>query len=106
MITCLDPRTDPSAFLELQLGDAMLIRNAGGRVSPDVLKDLAYIGYLARTIVPGGAQFEVAVIRRQSRLVGATVSQPDRREAGGLIEAENDRPSARSIRERAEGRGD
>ena len=62
VITCLDPRTDPSAFLELQLGDAMVIRNAGGRVSPDVLKDLAYIGYLARTIIPGGAQFEVAVI--------------------------------------------
>jgi carbonic anhydrase len=28
VITCLDPRTDPSAFLELELGDAMVIRNA------------------------------------------------------------------------------
>jgi carbonic anhydrase len=62
VITCLDPRTDPSAFLELQLGDAMVVRNAGGRVSPDVLRDLAYIGYLSKTIVPGGPQFEVAVI--------------------------------------------
>jgi len=42
----LDPRTDPSAFLELKLGDAMVIRNAGGRVSPDVLKELALVGYL------------------------------------------------------------
>ena len=33
VITCLDPRTDPSAFLDLGLGDAMVIRNAGGRVS-------------------------------------------------------------------------
>ena len=41
VITCLDPRTDPSAFLELDLGDAMVVRNAGGRVSADVLKDLA-----------------------------------------------------------------
>jgi carbonic anhydrase len=62
VITCLDPRTDPSAFLGLELGDAMVIRNAGGRVSPDVLKDLAYIGYLSRTIVPGGPRFEVAVV--------------------------------------------
>ena len=31
VITCLDPRTDPSAFLEL--GDAMLIRNVASRVS-------------------------------------------------------------------------
>jgi carbonic anhydrase len=62
VITCLDPRTDPSAFLELELGDAMVIRNAGGRVSPDVLKDLAYICYLSDTLVPGGLRFEVAVV--------------------------------------------
>lgn len=62
VITCLDPRTDPSAFLELGLGDAMVIRNAGGRVSPDVLTDLAYIGYLSARVNPAGARFEVAVI--------------------------------------------
>src|ERR1700694_1940431 len=62
VITCLDPRTDPSAFLELELGDAMVIRNAGGRVSPDVLNDLAYIGYLSNVVNPGGARFEVAVV--------------------------------------------
>ena len=62
VITCLDPRTDPSAFLGLELGDAMVVRNAGGRVSADVLKDLAYVGYLTRTVVPGGPRFEVAVM--------------------------------------------
>src|SRR5260221_4501683 len=62
VITCLDPRTDPSAFLGLEVGDAMVIRNAGGRVSPGVLEDLAYIGYLSRTLVPGGPRFEVAVV--------------------------------------------
>jgi carbonic anhydrase len=63
VITCLDPRTDPSALLELALGDAMVIRNAGGRVSPDVLADLAYIGYLSKTALnPEGARFEVAVL--------------------------------------------
>jgi carbonic anhydrase len=63
VITCLDPRTDPAAFLELDLGDAMVIRNAGGRVSRDVLIDLAYIGYLSDTSVnPNGPRFEVAVV--------------------------------------------
>jgi carbonic anhydrase len=62
VITCLDPRTDPSAFLELELGDAMVIRNAGGRVSPDVLNDLAYIGYLSNVVSPEGPRFEVAVV--------------------------------------------
>ena len=55
VITCLDPRTDPSAFLELRLGDAIVVRNAGGRVSPDVLTDLAYIGYLSAKVNPAGA---------------------------------------------------
>ena len=59
VITCLDPRTDPSAFLELGLGDAIVVRNVGGRVSPDVLTDLAYIGYLSARVNPAGAGFEV-----------------------------------------------
>src|SRR5258708_249696 len=62
VITWLDTRTDPSAFLGLEVGEAMVIRNAGGRVSPGVLEDLAYIGYLSRTLVPGGPRFEVAVV--------------------------------------------
>jgi carbonic anhydrase len=42
----------------------MVIRNAGGRVSPDVLTDLAYIGYLSAKMVSrgDGPRFEVAVI--------------------------------------------
>ena len=40
VITCLDPRTDPSAFLGLELGDAMVIRNAGGRASDDAIRSL------------------------------------------------------------------
>src|SRR5579863_8349146 len=62
VITCLDPRTDPAAFLELELGDVIVVRNAGGRVTPEVLKDLAYICYLSNTLVPGGPRFEVAVV--------------------------------------------
>jgi carbonic anhydrase len=63
VITCLDPRTDPSAFLGLELGDAMVIRNAGGRVTPDVLRELALIGYLTEAVFKiEGPLFEVAVI--------------------------------------------
>ena len=32
VITFPDPRTDPSPFLDLDLGDAMEVPNAGGRV--------------------------------------------------------------------------
>jgi carbonic anhydrase len=63
VITCLDPRVDPAVFLQLGLGDAVVIRNAGGRVTPEVLTDLAYIGYLSTNMLGvDGPLFEVAVI--------------------------------------------
>jgi carbonic anhydrase len=63
VITCLDPRTDPADFLELELGDAAVIRNAGGRVNQAVVDDLAFISYLSETVLrPDGPLFEVAVI--------------------------------------------
>ncbi|HEV3389532.1 MAG TPA: carbonic anhydrase [Solirubrobacteraceae bacterium] len=63
VITCLDSRTDPAKFLELELGEAAVIRNAGGRVTQAVIDDLAFIGYLSETILkPEGPMFEVAVI--------------------------------------------
>ena len=34
VITCLDPRVDPAHFLGLALGDAIVVRNFGGRVTP------------------------------------------------------------------------
>jgi len=62
LVTCLDPRVDPAAFLGIELGDAPVIRNAGGRVTEAVINDIAFISYLARTMIPDGPLFEVAVV--------------------------------------------
>lgn len=62
VITCLDPRVDPAAFLGVGLGDAMVVRNAGGRVTDEVVKDVAFISYLAEVMVGDGPLFQVAVI--------------------------------------------
>ena len=35
LLTCLDARVDPAHLFDLQLGDALVIRNAGGRSGPD-----------------------------------------------------------------------
>jgi carbonic anhydrase len=62
VITCLDPRVDPAHFLRLGLGDAMVVRNVGGRVTPEVIDDVAFIGQIAENAIPDGPLFEVAVI--------------------------------------------
>lgn len=41
VVTCMDARIDVLAALGLHLGDAHVIRNAGGRVTDDVLRSLA-----------------------------------------------------------------
>ena len=62
VLTCLDPRVDPAHFLGLGLGDAMVVRNVGGRVTPEVVNDVAFIGQIAENLVEDGPLFEVAVI--------------------------------------------
>lgn len=41
IVTCMDARIDVFAALGLHLGEAHVIRNAGGRVTEDVLRSLA-----------------------------------------------------------------
>ena len=65
ILTCLDHRVDPAIVLGLQLGDAPVIRNAGGRVTQAVIDDVAWLAYLAEQLFPDrGADtlFEVAII--------------------------------------------
>ncbi len=40
IVPCMDSRIEPLAMLGLQPGDAKIIRNAGARITPDVLRTL------------------------------------------------------------------
>jgi carbonic anhydrase len=40
VVTCMDARLDPAKFLNLDEGDAHVIRNAGGLVTDDALRSL------------------------------------------------------------------
>ena len=71
VITCLDPRVDPAHFLGLGLGDAMVVRNVGGRVTREVINDVAFIGQLVENMLPDGPLFEVAVIHHTQCGTGA-----------------------------------
>ena len=71
VITCLDPRVDPAHVLGLALSDAMIVRNAGGLVTPEVIKDVAFIGQLVENLLPDGPLFEVAVIHHTQCGTGA-----------------------------------
>jgi carbonic anhydrase len=88
LITCLDPRVDPAHFLDLRLSDAMVVRNVGGRVTPEVINDVAFIAQLAESALPSGPLFEVAVIHHTQCGTGALVDDNFRRRYAERIGAE------------------
>jgi carbonic anhydrase len=94
IVACLDHRVDPAVVLGLRQGDAPVIRNAGGRVTPAVIDDIAFLGFLAEQLFggPGAADtlFEVAVVHHTQCATGFLADPGFRRqcaEATGLAEA-------------------
>ena len=90
VITCIDSRVEPAAILGVGLGDATVQRVVGGRVTPAVLRDVAYISYLTETKTPGGPWWELAVIHHTD--CGSTLlADPELRHGfaarGGYVEA-------------------
>lgn len=46
VVTCMDSRIEPLRMLGLRNGDAKILRNAGGRVTDDVLRTLVLAAHL------------------------------------------------------------
>jgi carbonic anhydrase len=51
LLTCVDARVDPAHTLGLELGEAAVLRNVGGRVTPALVETL---GLLAAVLEAGG----------------------------------------------------
>ena len=49
VLTCMDARLHPEKFLGLNIGDAHVIRNAGGRASDDAIRSLIISSHLLGT---------------------------------------------------------
>jgi len=60
IVTCLDSRVNPSDILGLALGDAFVIRGLGGRVTDEVLEQVAIMQSLVAGM--GGGPLDVIVV--------------------------------------------
>jgi carbonic anhydrase len=79
ILTCMDHRIDPAAALGLELGDAMVIRNAGGRVTPSFIKNLEILDLV--TGERGSGLHELELILMQHTGCGSgnlAMTHPDR----------------------------
>ncbi len=50
ILTCVDSRVDPAHFFGLELGDTLVLRNAGGRVTDDVEQGVALLSGMTRLV--------------------------------------------------------
>jgi carbonic anhydrase len=94
VLTCLDHRVDPAIILGLRLGDAPVIRNAGGRVTQAVIDDIAFLTFLTTQLIgdpdADGKLFEIAVLHHTQCGTGLLADPRFRHQAAaatGLSEA-------------------
>ena len=65
IIGCADMRVDPAQLLQLEPGEAVVIRNIGGRITPGLLEQLGLlgrIGQVAGEAPGGGGEFHLIVL--------------------------------------------
>ena len=53
VLGCVDSRVDPSDVLGLKLGEGVVMRNIGGRITPATLRSWALLGRLGQGQPPG-----------------------------------------------------
>src|SRR5499425_2687343 len=77
IVGCADMRVDPVHVLGIKPGEAVVMRNIGGRITPGLLEQLGLlgrIGQVAGEIPGGGGEFHLIILQHTdcgiTRLVG------------------------------------
>ena len=66
IIGCADMRVDPAHVLGIKPGEAVVMRNIGGRITPGLLEQLGLLGRIAEVageIPGGGGEFHIIVLQ-------------------------------------------
>src|SRR5215470_12971153 len=79
IIGCADMRVDPAHILGIKPGEAVVIRNIGGRITPGLLEQLGMLGRIGEVAGEnpgGGGEFHIIVLQHtdcgMTRLAGET----------------------------------
>jgi len=84
IISCADPRVDPANVLGLNPGEAVVIRNVGGRITPGTLQNMALlqaVGEQGPNVVPQSAaapgDFNLIVLHHTQCGITRLVDKPE-----------------------------
>jgi carbonic anhydrase len=79
IVSCADPRVDPAALFDLELGDAAVIRNIGGRITPATLQTMAMLRLVATAEAggPPGPGWNLIVLHHTDCGINHLTGYPD-----------------------------
>ena len=63
IVTCVDARVDPAHYAGLELGDALVLRTAGGRVTDGIVTEVNVLWQLMKLVSGQDPMLSVAVIQ-------------------------------------------
>jgi carbonic anhydrase len=66
VIGCVDMRVDPADILGLEPGEALVLRNVGGRIVPSLLEQMGLLGRIGEVVQKkpgGGGEFHLVVMQ-------------------------------------------
>jgi carbonic anhydrase len=79
VIGCADMRVDPAYVLGIQTGEAVVIRNIGGRITPGLLEQLGLLGRIGQVAGEnpgGGGEFHLIVLQHTDCGITRLASDP------------------------------
>lgn len=79
IIGCADMRVDPAHVLGIRPGEAVVMRNIGGRITPGALEQLGLLGQIgevAGEIPGGGGEFHIIVLQHTDCGMTRLVNSP------------------------------
>ena len=98
ILTCVDARVDPAHVFGLELGDAVVIRNAGGRITAAVMGDLAVLSVLAANLPgPGAAQLQLVVIHHNDCGMARLANPPIQQQVAKRLNLNDDEVAAMAV---------
>jgi carbonic anhydrase len=78
IIACADMRVDPVHVLGVKSGEAIVLRNIGGRITPGLVEQIGLLGRIGQVagVAPGDGEFHIVILQHTdcgiTRLAGDT----------------------------------
>jgi carbonic anhydrase len=79
IIGCADMRVDPADVLGIRPGEAVVFRNIGGRITPELLEELGVLGRIGEVAgeIPGsGGEFHIILLQHTDCGITRLVDDP------------------------------